>query len=284
MSNVNTRIDAPVLAHSVLAGNREPDRWLYVLHGIYGAGRNWATVARRTIELRPEWGAVLVDLRQHGASQGFPPPHTIEAAAADLHRLEESTGRPAGAVLGHSFGGKVALQWSLETAAPHQAWIIDSTPQAGEAAGSAWRMLETIRALPHEFGSRTEGIEALERAGIEKPTAQWMATNLERSKDSRLHWRFDLASIEALLRDFFSTDLWNAVESAPPEKDLHFVKATESSVLSGPALERLERIAARRPNVHLHVIEGGHWLNADNPGAVIDLLAPALGEWPASGV
>ena len=62
---------------------------MFVLHGIYGAGRNWASIARRFVQRRNEWGIVLVDLRLHAGSQGFPPPHTLAACAADLARLAE---------------------------------------------------------------------------------------------------------------------------------------------------------------------------------------------------
>src|SRR6201999_468457 len=55
-----------------------PSRWLLVLHGIFGSGRNWGSIARRLVEARPEWGAVLVDLRLHGQSrEGFGAPHTM---------------------------------------------------------------------------------------------------------------------------------------------------------------------------------------------------------------
>src|SRR5690606_1532785 len=58
-----------ILAHERLtAPDSAPERLMLVLHGIFGAGRNWATVARRILAERPEWGAVLVDLRQHGSS------------------------------------------------------------------------------------------------------------------------------------------------------------------------------------------------------------------------
>ncbi|HSM35677.1 MAG TPA: hypothetical protein VK837_04695, partial [Longimicrobiales bacterium] len=54
------------LAHErVVADGATPGAWLYVLHGIYGAGRNWGSVARALVERRPDWGAVLVDLRGH---------------------------------------------------------------------------------------------------------------------------------------------------------------------------------------------------------------------------
>src|SRR5512142_1296285 len=80
-------VSEPLLSHQLLtATETTPARWLYVLHGIFGAGRNWASIMRRLVRERPEWGAVLVDLREHGRSGGFPPPHTVATAAGDVAR------------------------------------------------------------------------------------------------------------------------------------------------------------------------------------------------------
>lgn len=265
------------------ASSSPAPRWLVVLHGIYGMGRNWNSVARSLVRERPGWGALTVDLRGHGASLDATPPHTLEAAALDLLHTFRTSGRRPGALLGHSFGGKVALEY-LRVAAdrnpdalPRQVWVIDSTPAAREPGGSAWEMLSVLRALTGPFESRTGGVEALESEGIARPVARWMATNLEESDDgSGWRWRIDADVMEALLTDFFGRDLWEVVESPPGSTEVHLVKATESGVLSGADLERAERAAAASPKVHLHRVEGGHWLNADNPEALVELLAAEL--------
>jgi esterase len=260
----------------VVAPGAEPAQWLYVLHGIYGAGRNWASVLRRVVRERPDWGALLIDLRQHGGSQGFAGPHTVAAAAADLAQLEaHGEPRPA-AVMGHSFGGKVALVYGLDHGAGlRQLWVIDSTPEARPPTGSAWEMLEIVRRLPSRFGTRDELIGALERAGVQRGVAQWLATNLEADGEGGYRWRFDLDAMESLLRDFFRTDAWAAVESPPAGVEVHLVRARESSVLSGAALARA-RAAAEAGSVQIHEVDGGHWVNADNPDALVALLAERL--------
>src|SRR5688500_8745529 len=87
-----TTQEQPILHHTRVVGpDATPERWLLVLHGIYGSGRNWGTIARRLVEARPEWGVLLVDLRNHGQSRGFPGPHTLAAAAAYVDRSEEHT-------------------------------------------------------------------------------------------------------------------------------------------------------------------------------------------------
>lgn len=266
-----------VLSHTLVAtAGAEPRAWMLVLHGFFGAGRNWSTVARRLTEQRPDWGAVLVDLRLHGGSQGFPPPHTIAACAADLIVLAGAIDGPVRAVLGHSFGGKVALAYvARRPASLRQGWIVDADPSAAEPSGDPWALLRTVRALPREFKTRHDFVAALGRAGVEHRTADWMATNLDHS-ETGYRWRLDFDALDELLADYFRADLWNVVEHAPSGVDLHFVKATRSTAVSEGSVARLRRIAAATGRVVLDEVQGGHWLNADNPDAVAALLSRGL--------
>jgi pimeloyl-ACP methyl ester carboxylesterase len=264
-----------------------PTQGILVIHGIYGRGRNWAAVMRRIVARKPAWGAWLVDLRLHGDSPAFEPPHTVAAAAGDIVRLVEAGGAvspglsrahdaSARAVLGHSFGGKVALALAEPLAGTlEQIWVVDSTPERRPPDGSAWRMLEVVRALPATFASRADAVAALESLGVAGPVAQWMATNL-RHDGSTFRWALDFDAMESLLRDFFATDYWAVVEAPPPGVELHFVKAESSSTLTEPACARIQAAGDATGRVHLHRVPGGHWLNTDNPGALVDLLGEYL--------
>lgn len=269
---------SPLLAHEEV----RPDEGtaagrIAYLHGVFGAGRNWRSVARRLAEGDPGWSGVLPDLRLHGASVGFPPPHTIAACADDvLSTIRSSDGSGLDVVLGHSFGGKVALELTRrDPAGLRQAWIVDAPPSAREPGGTAWRMLDVLHRHPGPFGEREEAVEALEAEGYDALVGRWMATNLE-ERDDGLRWALNLDGLEALLEDFFRVDLWSVVERPPEGVEIHVVKAEDSDVLSEEACRRVERAGEAHGRTRLHRLAGGHWLNVANPDGLIDLLRRRL--------
>ena len=254
------------LRHSIVRGSGGASRRLLVLHGIYGQGRNWASVANALVQMRPDWEVVLADLREHGRSHGFAPPHTIAAAAEDVAALAREAGG-IGAILGHSFGGKVALAATAHVEC-EQAWIADSDPGAREPAGDAWEMLGILRALPREWPARERFVTALLEHGLEPGVAGWMSTNLER-EGTGFRLALDLDALGSLLRDYFANDLWPRVDALGGRA--HAIRAMRSRVLLPDVVARFEAGGAR-----VHELDAGHWLNAEAPGAVATLLASTL--------
>jgi pimeloyl-ACP methyl ester carboxylesterase len=274
-----------LLAHEFVTaeGDASPERWMMFLHGILGRRANWRSFARRWVQSRPGWGAVLVDLRDHGDSQALPGPRTVAAAGADLVALadaitEQQGGRVA-AVLGHSFGGKVAIAAAERLrAAGHsleQLWIIDAPPgpRTQPRDRTTDRTFELLERLPERFATRSEFIEAVIAGGIDKSVAQWLATNLVETNDGG--WRFGLAldRLRALLHDFGVIDLWPIVEAeAEAGTRVTLVLGGRSDAVFGQELERAQRLAASG-HIGLESIAGaGHWVHVDRPDALLSVL------------
>lgn len=262
-----------VAAHR-LAARPDTGLDLVLLHGIYGRGRNWQAVGRALVSSRPDAACWLVDLPHHGASGPGAHGDTVAGVAADVAAWASSAAVRPRVVLGHSYGGKVALalagHYQMQ---PLQVWVVDSTPEVKAPSGSAWGMLHAVRALPDSFASREEAQAGLEARGYDRPVAQWMTTNLVRDGD-RFRWHLDFDAMERLLRDFFATDLWSAIEHPAGRHDIHVLKATRSSVISPAALERLR--AAEGPRMHVHERDGGHWIHAERPDVVAALILEYL--------
>lgn len=247
---------------------------LVMLHGIYGRGRNWQAVARAVVAARPDIACWLLDLPHHGGSGPGRHGDTVHGLAQDVLDWSAAAQVSPRVVLGHSYGGKVALAMAERLrGSPLQVWVIDSTPDVKMPAGSAWEMLEAVRSLPERFASREEAQAGLQARGYELPVAQWMTTNLVRDGEA-FRWHLDFEAMERLLHDFFRTSTWEVIVSPDPQHDIHIVKATRSTAIAADTRARIA--AAAGSHVHLHEREGGHWLHAERPDLVTALLLEYL--------
>lgn len=260
-----------------------PAAWLLLTHGIYGAGANWRTIARKLVERRPDWGVVLVDLRGHGRSEAGAPPHNLDAAAGDLLALAADLAGESVrivAMAGHSFGGKVVL--AARARAPvRQTWMLDASPSARPGAfedrtNSVALVLELMERLPRTWARREDFVAAVMAAGHEAGLAQWLAMNVVPAAGSGLALRLDLEMVRAMLADYFARDLW-AEAFAPDGGALELIIAERSSTLDEADRARLDRAP---PHVRAHRVDARHWLHIEAPAAVIDLFAAHL---PSAG-
>src|SRR5687767_9372372 len=80
------------------------------LHGLFGMLDNWRTIAR-ALEIR--YQCILVDLRNHGRS-----PRSDEmnynVMSDDVLKLMDDLKLESAIILGHSMGGKVAMELALK--------------------------------------------------------------------------------------------------------------------------------------------------------------------------
>jgi pimeloyl-ACP methyl ester carboxylesterase len=253
------------------------------LHGILGSGANWRSFARALVAERPEWGAVLVDLRLHGEStQGFDPPHTVAAAAADVHALFPAIPGPVRAVVAHSFGGKVSLALTERVNGDlDHVFVVDATPGARPAARgseSTKHVVELLATLPDDFPNRDAFVKFVEERGVTRPTAMWLAMNVRPVPNTtRFVFRIDVAAVRALLDDYFAVDLWPVLESPPGEVWTHLVVGGKSTVVD----ERDRERAKECPRTTVDVIEAaGHWVHADAPVPLHQVLVDHLDRRP----
>jgi pimeloyl-ACP methyl ester carboxylesterase len=252
-----------------------PARWLAMTHGIYGAGSNWRAIARKVNERRPEWGVVLIDLRQHGKSEPGEPPHTIAACAEDLRVLIDELGM-IHALAGHSFGGKVVLATRpLVTLA--QTWVLDASPSArpdamADPENSVLRVLELMEHLPTTWPRRDDFVAAVMAEGHDAGLAQWLAMNLVAGATGAFALRLDLVALREMLADYYATDLWRSLEE-PRDGEVEIVIATRATTVSAGDRERLEHAP---PHVHVHRVDAGHWLHIEAPATIVELFATHL--------
>ena len=102
-------------------------RPLVMLHGLFGSLDNWLGVAPK---LAQQFHVFLLDLRNHGAS-----PHSLEmnypALAANLAEFFDAQNLETANLLGHSLGGKVAMQFAFNYPVRlEKLLVVDIAPRA----------------------------------------------------------------------------------------------------------------------------------------------------------
>lgn len=257
---------------------------VWILHGILGSGRNWRSFVRRVQASRPDLRFRLIDLRHHGESQGaFDGPDTIASCVQDLEVLARACGRAPVAVVGHSFGGKVALMHAAECPAGlQQTWVLDARPGPVDVSSTSMEVLEVIGALrtvalPIESHRHLK--ENLMAMGFSGALSSWMTTNLARREEGPgFGWRFDLDAVESMIRDYAAVDGWPVV--CDPPLDLHLVVAGR-----GDRWSRFDRVRLEEAPARVHELkDSGHWVHVDAPEALARLLTRHLPRVAAQSV
>ncbi|RLN46689.1 hypothetical protein BBJ29_001415 [Phytophthora kernoviae] len=268
---------------------KEPTKTALVMHGILGNKLNWRTFSQKLTKANPNWRFICLDLRGHGDSPSFSEPHNLEACANDVFKLAAHLKVEPTAVLGHSFGGKVALTYLQQCmkqsrALPSQVWILDSLPGTGETdyasrdlTNSIETILPVVKQIPLPIQSKAQLIKDLQAKGVALGEAQWLTTNLRlTSKSPELYeWKMDVDVIEQLFRSFLATDLWPVVEDPPASEgkdvEIHFVHADRNNMWTPDLLDRLD--AQVENQVYHHLLQkSGHWVHIDNPVGLMQII------------
>lgn len=254
-----------------LVSGAAPVRALVLLHGVLGSGRNLRTLAQRLVDARPDWLAVLLDLRAHGESVGLVDGEdTVAGAAADVVSVARTLPVPVRAVLGHSLGGKVALATpGAGLDGLEHLVVVDSNPgRRPDARGSelTLEVVSLLERLPGPWPRRDAFVADVEAAGSPRHVAQWLAMSMRRDPDG-LRFALELPRIRALLASYFATDLWPVVERAAQERTpprVHLVIGDASPVLAPADRDRARALAATSGGfVTVEVVPGGHWVHVE---------------------
>jgi pimeloyl-ACP methyl ester carboxylesterase len=240
---------------------------LIILHGLLGAHGNWHSLSRSAFS---EVASVYaVDQRNHGRS-----PHTdridYPAMAADVRAFIESKALGPVALLGHSMGGKTAMQ--AAGAYPElvdRLIVVDMAPRAYEARHRA--LLDALAGIdPSAYDDRDAIDEALAEDVPSWRIRQFLLKNLDYDGEE-YNWKMNLDAIRAHYDDL------NA--ALPPDVTFDgptlFVRGGDSDYVTDADAPEIRR---RFPAARLTTIDdAGHWVHADAPEAfaqvVVDFLS-----------
>lgn len=240
--------------HATSAGSGQP---LVLLHGLFGAGNNLGAVARH---LQDRYRVHSLDLPNHGRSPWLDGDASLADMADSVHHWMVHHGLGSAALLGHSLGGKVAMQLALSRPETVTALVVAdiapvSYPPRHDAVFAA---LDAV--ARRDCPSRREAALIMSDHLPEPDMVQFLLASLRRDKDGCYRWRFNL---EGIRRGY------GAVLEPPPAKGSYpgpvlFVKGGQSDYILESHRGHILNLF---PKTALKIMPAsGHWLHAQQPG------------------
>jgi len=238
--------------HSKILGSGQP---FLILHGFLGMSDNWKTLGNKYAE---NFEVHLIDQRNHGRSF-----HSEEFSYnlmvndlkkyIDFHNLEGCI------LLGHSMGGKTAMQFALAYPELIQKLIIaDIAPKTYPAHHQY--ILKALSEVDFTIQKSRKEIEVILSNYIpESGVIQFLMKNIYRKNKMELAYRFNLP---ILLKKYNEVVISFKSNSAFNKPTL-FLKGSNSNYITPGDLVTIER---NFTNASVEEItNSGHWLHAEQP-------------------
>jgi esterase len=238
-----------------------------ILHGLFGSGRNWRSIAQ---QLAARHRVLTFDLRNHGASpwaDGMSYGEMVEDLRTSLKaRAIERT-----ALLGHSMGGKVAMLAALlDPSEVDRLVVVDIAPTPNPPTLLGY--VRAMRGVDLRGTTRRGEVDVRLADAVPDPAERGFLLQNLVIDDGTAHWRLNLAAIE---REF--------------PRILAFPKLPASAAYQGPTLfiagagsdyiraDHEPVIRRLFPQARIIRIAGaGHWVHAEQPRAFLQAVGPFL--------
>ncbi len=240
------------ISHPATAPDGAPA--LLIVHGLYGSGRNWGVIARRLADRRD---VVVVDMRNHGESPRAPV-HGYPEMAEDLAQVIAAHGGRMD-VLGHSMGGKAAMQLALTyPGAVRKLVVADVAPVAYDHDQS--QHVRAMRSMDLTgVTTRAEADRRLSAAVPDPALRAFFLQSLDLKAEGGPRWRLNLDVLEQEMPKIVGWPDTQGRFDGPvlflTGADSHYVQP-EYRALIRPLF----------PNARFAKLPGaGHWLHADKP-------------------
>jgi pimeloyl-ACP methyl ester carboxylesterase len=263
--------------HARTLGDAGP-RVVFV-HGLFGQGKNWTTIAKG---LSADHRVTLLDLPNHGHSPWTERVDYLDMAELVATELEQF-GEPV-TLVGHSMGGKVAMQLALRRPELLRALVVvdiapveypvtgGRTDDPDEEASPFAAYIEAMRAMDLDaVQTRDDADAALRTAVPSRMVRSFLLQSLVREgsgADGGWGWRLNLELLERDLGEL------RGFPDPPPGASfdgpvLWIAGANSAYVLPGDR----PHMDALFPSTRLvRVKNAGHWVHSEQPEIFLETL------------
>jgi pimeloyl-ACP methyl ester carboxylesterase len=227
---------------------------LVILHGLFGSSDNWQSLAKEWAE---SFEVYLVDLRNHGHS-----PHSeemnYEVMAEDVAELFEEENIQDAILLGHSMGGKTAMQFAnTHEDLLDKLVIVDIAPKEYPVHHDQILKALTTADLGR-LKSRKAVDEHIAQYIDELTIRQFLMKNLYWKEKGKLGWRINVPVLNREIKAMSAE-----IEMDTLETPTLFIAGGNSNYISEGDHKLLEGIFLNVTIVSFEKV--GHWVHAAAP-------------------
>ncbi len=233
-----------------------------ILHGLFGTSDNWQTLAKQLAE---DYTVFIVDQRNHGRS-----PHDSEfnyqLMAEDLEYFMRDKWIDEARIVGHSMGGKTAMQFALNYPKKvTQLAVVDIGVQ--QYTGGHEAIIDALLGLDLKNVESRKDADAKIGATIkEYGVRQFLLKNLTRTKDGQYKWKMNLPVIHRNYQKILDAISSENTYDGPT----HFIKGENSKYLD---LDKVDDIRKLFPKATFEEVKmAGHWVHAEAPEDTLRIL------------
>lgn len=241
-----------ILLHATIIGKGHP---LIIAHGYFGMGDNWKSIATK---FATHFEVHLLDLRNHGRSF-HSDDFNYDLMVEDVLFYIKHNQLKNVILLGHSMGGKMAMQFAVTY--PEylsKLIVVDIAPKYYPPHHEA--ILTALNSVNFDkISSRREVSDIFKKYIDEESVIQFLLKNVYWESKTQLAFRFNLESL---------TENNNEVGEALPsftnfDKPVLFLKGDSSGYVS---TDDTPLIKVHFSKAKIVTIENAsHWVHADNP-------------------
>jgi len=213
---------------------------------------------------------ILVDCRDHGES-----PHSdfidYNVMSADLLNviMKNSLGRVI--LIGHSMGGKLAMQFAFDSAhLVHKLVVIDIAPVKYSNSDNM-EVIRSLKSVPVKDIKRREEADGFLKHSISDPFVRgFLLQNLVQDpSDNSFKWRVNLNTLEKCLGEIMG----HTFDDQQFVGETFFIRGTNSPFVQPSYYPLIKQMF---PHSEVKEVKGSHYLHSENRAEFLDVLVPFL--------
>jgi esterase len=254
----------------------EAGQKLVFLHGVMGSGANWRKI---TPYFREKYRVLTFDQRGHGWSFKPEKGYTPEDYSDDLLKIIDELGWDKIILVGHSMGGRNALQFAHSHPERLIALVVEDIGPEGNPVAME-RTLKMVEGVPAPFLDKaaakkyfeTEFLEKMKNHPQKAILGPYLFTNIEGKPDGSADWRFNKAGILFSLRSGHFRPRWDQVRDV--KVPTLFIRGQKSQDFTA---EEMKKVLHLNPSIKgVEIADSGHWVHFDQPAEFIRVLEEFL--------